>query len=331
VLLVSEDLGETWQELPEGGLAPTVLRVDFADDARGVATGLFVAQRTDDGGRSWTTQLADPRRPPDDYLSLGTVQVDESGTAVALGTVLRPNVVYAEGYEVWRLPANGSTPQRGEVAATARAPIGSMCLTSAGIGVAAGSTPLTRLGTADTTTLGSDDGGATWSPLDETVSGHGGWLGTACAGERDLWRFGSAWLGGTSFAGVILHSEDGGATWARPVGIDDLGLTTVTAGAFADRRTGWLCAADENGPVVLRTDDAGETFVRQTLPAELAGPCSDIVFADERLGVLGGAMVAADTRTLRPYVAFTTDGGATWRSAVLPAGLAEIRDVDATR
>ena len=333
VLLVSDDLGESWQALADTGLAPTTLAFDFADAEHGVAVGLYAAQRTSDGGRTWTTQLDDPRRPPGEFLSLGAVQLDASGDASVLGSVVGPGLAGATGYESWQLPADGSAPRRGEVSGQPRAAIRSMCLTSSGIGVAVGSYVFDKLLSAYGTTLGSDGGGA-WHLIDDVVAGHFTWTGAACAGERDLWRVGTAFTGPGQqpilFGPAVTHSEDGGATWTGPANLADLGLTGVAAAAFANREAGWLCGSDASGPVIVHTTDAGATFALQALPGKHAATCSSLAFANDRIGIVGGRAFEPETGARIPYLAFTTDGGTTWRAASLPDGLDDIRGVDAT-
>lgn len=333
VLLVSDDLGESWQALADTGLAPTTLAFDFADAEHGVAVGLYAAQRTFDGGRTWTTQLDDPRRPPGEFLSLGAVQLDASADASVLGSVVAPGGVGATGYESWQLPADGSAPRRGEVSGRPLAAIRSMCSTSHGVGVAVGSYVFEKLLSAYGTTLGSDGGGA-WHLLEEVDAGHLTWAGAACAGERDLWRVGTAFTGPGQtpvlFAPAVTHSEDGGATWSGPANVTDLGLTGTAAAAFTDRETGWLCGSDASGPVIVHTTDAGVSFARQALPGKHAASCSSLAFATERIGIVGGSAFDQETEATIPYLAFTTDGGTIWRAASLPDGLEYIRGVDAT-
>jgi len=334
VLLVSDDLGESWQALDAGGLAATALAIDFDDARNGVAVGLLAAQRSFDGGRTWTTQLDDPRRPPGVFLSLVDVQLDASGTAIALGNVVYPGTNDADGYEAWRLPADGATPVQDEVAATPGAPLQSMCLTTAGAGVATGSLVFPRTLSSSATTLVTADGGASWQLREQldSPSGLAAWSGTACAGERDLWRFGTLSTGPSDpiFAAGVAHSEDGGASWTGPADVAGFRLTSATTGAFANRLTGWICGADASGAVVLHTKDGGASFARQALPEGTGATCSAMAAAGERVGIAGGRTFDAVALETVPYLILTTDGGATWRRSVLPAGLEEIRDVDAT-
>jgi len=334
VLLVSDDRGESWQVLDGTGLAPTALAIDFVDAVHGVAVGLYAAQRTSDGGRTWTTQLDDPRRPPDAFLRLTGVQLADDGGATVLGSVVGPARDAALGYETWRLPADGATAVPGAVVASPVAAIESMCLTPRGAGVAVGSMVDERTLATWATTLGTDDGGASWRLVEQIERGNGVWSGTACAGERDLWRFGTFSTGPMQlpvlFAAAASHSEDGGVTWDGPAAVGGLGLTSATAGAFADRRTGWVCGADASGPAMLHTSDAGASFVRQTLP-EGAGSCTTLAVAADGLGLAGGRGRSPQSGAPQgASLVVTTDGGATWRTAVLPDGLDEIRDVDVT-
>ena len=82
--------------------------------------------------------------------------------------------------------------------------------------------------------------------------------------------------------------------------------------------------------MIVHTTDAGATFALQALPGKHAATCSSLAFANDRIGIVGGRAFEPETGARIPYLAFTTDGGTTWRAASLPDGLDDIRGVDAT-
>ncbi|MEQ8847013.1 YCF48-related protein [Botrimarina sp.] len=62
ILLHTADSGQTWTASPTGVTTP-ITAIDFVDERRGWAVGEFgVILATSDGGMSWTTQRAAPRR-----------------------------------------------------------------------------------------------------------------------------------------------------------------------------------------------------------------------------------------------------------------------------
>lgn len=334
VLLFSDDLGATWQSLADSGLAGTTTAFDFLDANLGVAVGGQVAQRTSDGGRTWTTVIDDPREPTGDHLSLAGVQLDEAGTAIMLGNVVNDNFLNASYYESYRLPADGSAVEQKRVDADGLARIQSMCTTLRGVGVGVGGFRFSTALLAYSTTLGTRDAGATWQSW-ETISGGGlTWYGTACAGEQDLWRFGGAYspLGPAPTASFVIdHSDDGGRTWDAPVDRDAIGGEPLSAGFFVDRSTGWFAGARGSAPLILHTTDAGATLAPQAMPAGVTGGLGAIAFVNERVGIAGGSTVASSqTGGSVPLILVTRDGGAAWTVATLPAGLSYVLAVDAT-
>ena len=333
VLLRSDDLGATWLSLADSGLAESTIAIDFRDAEHGVAAGGTVAQRTDDGGRTWLTQLDDPRRAPYPYLVLVGVHVDPSGTATTLGNVIDDRYVNAAAYESYVLAADGSPAQRTGRYTTALAPLVSTCVTASGHGLAVGGFRFTTANLAYSTTLGTLDGGATWDVLDEISGGGATWYGAACGGEQDFWRFGFVLVGGGPFGPppatglTIDHSIDGGLTWDGPVDRAGIGAASLSAGSFVDRETGWFCGWDDGGPVVLHTTDAGATLVRQPLPAGIIGDLSSISFLSDRIGAAAGSASGADGRSV-PLVLVTTDGGSTWMRASSPPGTSYTMELD---
>ena len=324
VLLRSDDLGATWQSLADGGLAESTTAIDFRDAEHGVAAGGTVAQRTDDGGRTWITQIDDPRRAPDPHLVLVGVHIDPPGTASALGNVIDDRYVDAAAYESYVLAPDGSPAQRTGRDTTALAPLVSMCVTASGYGFAVGGFRFTMANLAYSTTLGTVDGGVTWGLLDTISRGAVTWYQASCAGERDFWRFGWVAAGGpfdppSAGSQTIEHSLDGGITWDGPVDRTGIGASLLGAASFVNRETGWFCSADDSGPLVLHTADAGATFVRQPLPLDTAAGLSSISFLTDRIGAVAGS-TRDDGGRIVPLVLVTTDGGSTWTRASSPPG-----------
>lgn len=105
--------------------------------------------------------------------------------------------------------------------------------------------------------------------------------------------------------GIVLLSDDDGATFrqARSVPV----RSTLTAVCFVGERIGW--AAGQWG-VVLRTDDAGESWKVQRVDTSVDQPLFSVHFKDAEHGWAVG---------LWSLMIATTDGGSSWAPVRLPA------------
>lgn len=98
-------------------------------------------------------------------------------------------------------------------------------------------------------------------------------------------------------SGIILYSDDEGATWQQgkvPVSL------AITAVDFADEKAGWAVGHDL---LILRTQDGGENWEVQNFDPDMDMPLLDVWFRDAREGFAIGS---------RGYVYHTTDAGETW-------------------
>ncbi|MBI5445970.1 MAG: hypothetical protein HY900_32745 [Deltaproteobacteria bacterium] len=95
--------------------------------------------------------------------------------------------------------------------------------------------------------------------------------------------------------GTIVHTRDGGATWARQTTGTDYTLTSIS---FVDARNGWAVG---DGGTILRTTDGGSTWEKQKSPVPyfLMG----VQFVTKEKGWIV---------TERTHILATTDGGKTW-------------------
>jgi len=106
--------------------------------------------------------------------------------------------------------------------------------------------------------------------------------------EKDGWAAGR-W-------GTILHTSDGGNSWARQEsGID----TTLVAVHFADARNGW--AVGVKGTIV-HTSDGGTTWKKQDCPVDYL--LMDVAFVSPKKGWVV---------TEQTHILATQDGGKTWQ------------------
>lgn len=118
-------------------------------------------------------------------------------------------------------------------------------------------------------------------------------LGAALAGSRIV---------AVGEHGVILLSDDDGAHYRQASVPTDSTLTSVT---FADSKHGWAVG---HWGVILRTEDAGETWSLQRSDTAIDQPIFSIAFRDAKHGWAVG---------LWALVLSTDDGGLTWKKQTL--------------
>lgn len=102
--------------------------------------------------------------------------------------------------------------------------------------------------------------------------------------------------------GIVLYSDDEGATWKQATVPVDPTLTAVT---FVDPQHGWATGHDAT---ILATVDGGLTWVKQFSDPELDVPLLALHFENLRTGFAVGG---------RGNFFRTTDGGATWSNEVI--------------
>jgi photosystem II stability/assembly factor-like uncharacterized protein len=96
--------------------------------------------------------------------------------------------------------------------------------------------------------------------------------------------------------GTILHSLDGGKTWAPQQSGTDYTLSSIS---FRDSKNGWVVG---DGGTILHTKDGGKSWVKQKSPVPyfLMG----VHFANSQKGWIVGE---------RTTILYTEDGGQTWQ------------------
>jgi photosystem II stability/assembly factor-like uncharacterized protein len=104
--------------------------------------------------------------------------------------------------------------------------------------------------------------------------------------------------------GVVLLSDTDGAEFRQAKSVPV--RSTLSAVFFVDERTGW--AAGQWG-VVLRTDDAGESWTLQRHDTSVDQPLFSVWFRDRRRGYAVG---------LWSLLIATADGGKSWTPVKLP-------------
>jgi photosystem II stability/assembly factor-like uncharacterized protein len=106
--------------------------------------------------------------------------------------------------------------------------------------------------------------------------------------------------------GNILLSDDDGKTWEQAADVPT--TVTLTSVHFADDKTGWAVGHDT---LILKTTDAGKTWVKQWGGGESDNALLSVFFLDASHGWAVGAF---------NYTVETKDGGATWveRKTLMP-------------
>ncbi|HYY94885.1 MAG TPA: YCF48-related protein [Pyrinomonadaceae bacterium] len=121
------------------------------------------------------------------------------------------------------------------------------------------------------------------------------------------------WVAGDG--GLVLHTEDGGRTWARQnIGTDE----NVDDIYFRDREDGYLLAVNQ----IFTTEDSGQTwklsarFLMQTFGG--ASPeLYSVRFTSKKRGWIVGSLSRGDA-VVDSLVLSTSDGGASWQRQRVP-------------
>ncbi|MBK7632265.1 MAG: T9SS type A sorting domain-containing protein [Ignavibacteriales bacterium] len=185
---------------------------------------------TNDGTTTWTTQWSDPN------IGLSGVFFTDENTGTVVGrsgTILRTT----NGGEVWTTQLSGTTNDLLDVH-----------FIDANIGTAVGDSGII---------LHTTNGGALWTPqisgttwLLNAVYFANNYSGTAVGSYRES-------DGTSSPYGIILHTNNGGDTWAaQSSGIPEPLLSI----SFIDEYNGWVVG--KNG-TILHTTNGGATFVEE--------------------------------------------------------------------
>ncbi len=143
------------------------------------------------------------------------------------------------------------------------------------------------IGGAGGVMLSSDDGGASWVPVESGVS----------VRIRDF-HFVDAQIGyAAGREGVIIKTTDGGNSWSAPLETNT--ETHLTDLFFLDENVGF---ASGEGGLILKTTDGGATW--NLLPTGVTRALNRVHFLDENTGFASGFVT----------VLKTTDGGASWQT-----------------
>lgn len=342
----SSDGGASWQESfslrssPGSGspAAPLLRAVLLADRDRGYAAGEGgIILRTDDGGRSWSSQAQNVALPNARNVSYEELAFFDAQRGVVGGGV-DPDVTNftrspvllhtTDGGASW-IPAtiiDLDSPPAGD----SRVPR-HICFTRTGRGVAADTVSGTFSSGGTVTTgfegklvLVTGDAGASWTSIERGMDLPEDFRlwGVACAGDAELWLVGGRQRLPSELATpYALESVDGGATWDEVVVSLPDWLTvgrSVSSATFLTSALGWFAAPPlSDALVLLRTLDGGASWQTALTADGTAFDNARVVFADERHGLVVASRVFGPLHR-QPAVFFTRDGGATWSVTDFP-------------
>ena len=93
----------------------------------------------------------------------------------------------------------------------------------------------------------------------------------------------------------------------------------------AVQRHGWAVGGSGGHPVVFRTVDGGDHWLTGRVPDGIAGTLMDVEFPDDTHGWAVGPLTGnGPANASGGVVLATTDGGATWVTQAVPAGIGRL-------
>jgi photosystem II stability/assembly factor-like uncharacterized protein len=329
-VLRSDDGGSHWISIQN----PGGRRLAFVDrDTGWLIGGSSFIVHTIDGGRQWANQtknIAGVLPVLIDVAALDGMRAVAVGSENPVDDPARSHdgppvvLVTSNGGATWRRARlDGVDPSL-----LAEVRLTSVCLTTAGLGLATG-TDFKNF--EQTVVLITRDAGETWENITARLPLRFS-ARVGCTPGEQLW-----FLAGES---TVVRSSDGGLTW-EDRGTDLRPNLTPQALTFVDPSTGWLVAEDPSGVpsapgrpghriVLLDTQDAGEHWGERLVASDRGELTLAVDFFDRRRGVV----VAQDLHPLAlPRSSFglsfvTTDGGATWTETVHPEPIDALWDVE---
>lgn len=267
-----------WTRSREGDLEGYLRGIVFIDENRGWAVGDGgVLVYTTNGGAKWEQKILEEVKAGDLYTDLWGVHFIDEKTGWICGDLNKGSAVIlhtTDGGKTWSRQSSGSPTA-----------LYGIFFIDSKTGWAVG---------ANGTILGTETGGAKWTPL---LAGKAG--ANIGEGEPGLWSVWfvnktKGWVVGEN--GTIKTTNDGGKTWVNQNSGTDSNLSAV---CFVNENTGWVVG--EAG-TILHTKDGGNTWTVQKSGTE------DWLYGVSFISDKEGIVVGEYGTVLR-----TADGGQTWK------------------
>ncbi len=293
---VSTDGAQTWQPARPQAVGGDLNNVEFADSTHGWATGTGLVIMSTDAGRSWTDAVV-----PLDWGSTNIAVINDSTVVCCMGGSSRDQYTYRyDGYSAAFRTCNAGTlwdTTRWRTYTFEQYPIGSSRIAHCG-------SYLWHAGlrAPDGNSIRSTDDGATWLDMDTLgdVSDHAEPFDISFVDTLNGWAIDSR--------RNIRCTTDGGDSWtvlATGLGVKRLKLTNLATGwaisdselfGTTDSGVNWQSVLADSGlqaiafcdsshgaivglnGLILRTDDAGETWVRDS--SEFTSDLYDVFMLD---------------------------------------------------
>ncbi|MCG6963541.1 MAG: hypothetical protein LJE95_09775 [Acidobacteria bacterium] len=324
VVYHTEDGGQRWTQQYAPDLQISLTDVDFVDAKHGWAVGFLTNSgeeggatfHTTDGGATWE------RQDPGGFFDLlWDVQAADANRAYIVGA----NYVAAWGPPVFRTTDGGTTWEKVIQESHDGEGLYGLALTATGaIGV----------GDHDYVVRSDDPWGEYGWPNGDNlftqgyISTHYKLEDVFFADSANGWAVGRKTFAPELWGQVILHTSDGGTTWAeqyeKAPPMDSLfSYFRLDAVTFTDGQNGWAVGSSElyyeNGwqarGAIVHTSDGGQHWSEQgdELTDGLAPEFFDVQFLDSHTGwAMDNGHTDQTTGQQSFFFARTTDGGAHW-------------------
>jgi len=296
----TEDGGKTWTAIDFGYMSYGLGSITFSDEKTGCAGGSSIVC-TEDGGKTWNERLGikpGKREIRDDFwISVQNFSFVNKFVGWAAGNDGQTLITTDSG-KSWKTQSRGGSFY-----------VGSMVFLNDKIGWAVKSNEPTH----KSEIVRTKDGAKTWSSQKEFETPIN--LRFFFVDSKNGWAVGWLWdqLSNYTVSGsIILHTDDGGATWVTQFQEKSHKLTLQDV-VFTSSKEGWVVGS---GGTILHTTDGGAHWIKQKSGTTYR--LEGIRFIDSKIGwaigYKGGVHEFFDDPKERndSIIVHTEDGGHLW-------------------
>jgi photosystem II stability/assembly factor-like uncharacterized protein len=162
----------------------------------------------------------------------------------------------------------------------------------------------------------SNDSGSTWSEQVLTAPSPGALLDSvSCPSPTSCIALGGSSIGGAGGIAVGFWTNNAGASWSSssiPSGVSSLDSISCISSSTCLGTGGGSSASGPQTPALLKTTDAGQSFVEIPTPITQPGILTAIACPDQTTCIGIGTVGQTTGNTGVPVALVTTDGGTTW-------------------